>query len=444
MNKKPFKKKFPFLSYSSQVIFKKNSQNVSATTFIQDIQSICQLFKTLSCQKIALCFKDSYYFSVALFACFCSCKIPILLPNNQKGTRIKFAHEYEILLDDYNIQGLLNHYCLKKTNHQIIPNLRQQLILFTSGSSGTPKKISRTLEQLILEITVLNQQFIHQNNLYEIYSTVSHQHVYGLIFNILWPLLKGNIIHLPMVNYPEQLQSISKNLNPVILVSSPAMLKRLSAEKIPKANMIIFSSGGPLHQETAQNTFNIFQHYPIEILGSTETGAIAYRTQKENNTIWTTLKQVQIKSDKHTQTLSVKSPFFNYVKAYFQMGDVVKLISKYQFELLDRQDRIVKIEEKRISLVEIEQLLIQHCDVQDAYAMVLQNHRQFIAVIIELSEFGKKYLIEHRKLHLNQKFQQYLANYFEPILLPKKFRYVSNIPTNAQGKHVLSELKNLF
>ena len=49
---------------------------------------------------------------------------------------------------------------------------------------------------------------------------------------------------------------------------------------------LIFSSGSALAYDTAQKTEKLMKSVPIEILGSTETGGIAYRTQ--NNDDWWT------------------------------------------------------------------------------------------------------------------------------------------------------------
>ena len=47
-------------------------------------------------------------------------------------------------------------------------------------------------------------------------------------------------------------------------------------------NIVIFSSGGPLSRETALQIAEVCGQAPIEVLGSTETGGIAFRQQ----TLW--------------------------------------------------------------------------------------------------------------------------------------------------------------
>ncbi|MCV6071529.1 AMP-binding protein, partial [Escherichia coli] len=72
-----------------------------------------------------------------------------------------------------------------------------------------------------------------------------------------------------------------------MLVSSPALLKRLNEEHNPVAIRCVFSSGGPLPNQAAQHSHLLFGSLPIEVFGSTETGGIAYRQQHVASTPWT-------------------------------------------------------------------------------------------------------------------------------------------------------------
>jgi acyl-coenzyme A synthetase/AMP-(fatty) acid ligase len=62
------------------------------------------------------------------------------------------------------------------------------------------------------------------------------------------------------------------------------------------------------------------------------------------------------------------------------------------FELLGRKDRIVKIEEKRVSLQAIEASLSGSTYVQEARAVVLEGARTEIAAVIVLSAAGTELL----------------------------------------------------
>ena len=45
---------------------------------------------------------------------------------------------------------------------------------------------------------------------------------------------------------------------------------------------------------------------------------------------------------------------------------------------------------------------------------------------------------------LNYLLRKYLLDYFEPVLLPRKWRYLDRLPFNSQGKLNKKEIYNLF
>ena len=319
------------------------------------------------------------------------------------------------------------------------------ITFFTSGSTGTPKKITRTLKQLVCEIETFEQMFGGIMGDSVIYSTVSHQHIYGLLFTILWPLHTGRRLNQTPLNYPEQIiEVINNSSSPLTLISSPAILKRLHNLKSKQRTITIFSSGGMLEKTDADQVNDSLGSYPIEVLGSTETSGVAYRQQKlPDNNSWQPLPGVELSLEPNDNCLVVRSPFFDSDDG-FTMGDMAQIHQDGRFDLLGRADRIVKIEEKRVSLAEIEKRLTQSEFVAEAYALKLESHRQYIGSIITLTRKGQESLEKNGKLWLNNCLKIMLSEHIERLLVPKQFRYVEKIPTNSQGKFVLVELKQLF
>ncbi len=56
------------------------------------------------------------------------------------------------------------------------------LVLYTSGSTGTAQAIPKKLAQLGAEVAALETQFGALLGAADITATVSHQHIYGLLF----------------------------------------------------------------------------------------------------------------------------------------------------------------------------------------------------------------------------------------------------------------------
>src|SRR5262249_57841827 len=97
------------------------------------------------------------------------------------------------------------------------------LVLFTSGSTGAPQAIPKKLFQLFREVATLEAQFGQLLGGSEIIATVSHQHIYGLLFNVLWPLTAGRAIQAREYYFPPELIA-APPARPPPSVSYPAHL----------------------------------------------------------------------------------------------------------------------------------------------------------------------------------------------------------------------------
>ncbi len=115
------------------------------------------------------------------------------------------------------------------------------------------------------------------------------------------------------------------------------------------------------------------------------------------------------------------------------------------FTLLGRQDRIVKLAEKRVSLDEVERRLRALDWVAEAVVLPLeQGARQSLAAELVLSAEGER---QWRRLgggNFLLDLRQQLRPWLEPVALPRRVRCVAALPRNSQGKLPYLELKELF
>jgi acyl-coenzyme A synthetase/AMP-(fatty) acid ligase len=130
---------------------------------------------------------------------------------------------------------------------------------------------------------------------------------------------------------------------------------------------------------------------------------------------------------------------------WHRMGDKVRLESSRSFELLGRGDHIVKIEEKRVSLAEIEQRAMELPEVTDAAATALEyGARQYVGLALQLSDSGKQALEKLGRQALGKRLRTALGDRLDPVAVPKKLRYVDVIPVNPQGKRQPAVIRALF
>jgi acyl-CoA synthetase (AMP-forming)/AMP-acid ligase II/3-hydroxymyristoyl/3-hydroxydecanoyl-(acyl carrier protein) dehydratase len=317
------------------------------------------------------------------------------------------------------------------------------LVLYTSGTTGNAQPISKKLAQLASEVATLEKQFGASLDTADIISTVSHQHIYGLLFNVLWPLAAQRAIHAQSFSYYEELER-TLAVREAVLVSSPAHLKRLPENpawtRAATRLRAVFSSGGPLSFDVTRECVRLLGQVPIEVYGSSETGGIAYRQQeKAAYEPWTPLPGVNWRVNPRDQVIEVSSahlPDKNWVR----LADRVEPATNSQFILGGRVDQIAKIEGKRISLQAIESLLTASPWVRAARVLVLEGRRQKVAVFVVTSESGRKELIVKGRRVFSGLLRNLLSESIEPVGLPRIWRYLDALPVNAQGKTTHAEL----
>jgi acyl-coenzyme A synthetase/AMP-(fatty) acid ligase len=396
-------------------------------------------------ERWAVDLDDTFQFAGALLGCWAANKTPVLAPRALLESA-ELAIDGTIQADDRETR------CGRRICWQRLAAvgdlvneipLHADLVLYTSGSTGVPKEVRRRVHNVEAELAVLEALWGPTIGACRVYSTVSHRHVYGMLFRTLWPLLNRRPFATFDLEYPEHL--VDGRGDGHALISSPALLKRIG--HLPSravAWRAVFSSGGLLIGDVAADATRVLGACPIEVLGSTETSGVAWRQQTDSRaTRWTTMPTVETRA-KEGEPLEVRSPFTGQVE-WLRMGDLARPTSEGRFELLGRGDHLAKIEDKRVSLAEIERYLLENPWVRDAAAVALTDAaRQYIGVVLHLTEAGARELEQRGRRAFNGLLKESLRGKIEPIALPRKFRYVDQVPTDTQGKRQHAKLSELF
>ncbi|HRE16019.1 MAG TPA: hypothetical protein PLW86_02995 [Rhodocyclaceae bacterium] len=184
----------------------------------------------------------------------------------------------------------------------------------------------------------------------------------------------------------------------------------------------------------AQNFADGWGQAPHEVFGSTESGGIAWRQQTDGNTAWTPLPEVRIAVD-DDGALRVRSPFLDN-DGSLRMEDGIALLPDGRFVLSGRLDRIVKIEEKRLALPDLESRLAAHpwvSAVTSAPVLTSNGRRTVIGALIVPNAKGWTAITQNRR-QATENLRAYLAQHFDHVLLPRRWRFVDALPYNERGK----------
>ncbi|HIE77363.1 MAG TPA: AMP-dependent synthetase [Candidatus Thioglobus sp.] len=422
-------------------------ESISYNRFKQAVKQLIPGFLNVQQENIAIYYDQAYPFAVNLFALLHSNKKVWITANNTQATADKLIAQGCLLWGEWQGRELMltdveRH---NKADLAVLDINKQLFTIFTSGSSGQAKAITKSLRQFQTEIETLENYWGQQLADAQVLATVSHQHIYGLLFRVLWPLAARRCFHSDMYLSPEPLLKRAKDIS-TCWVASPAQLKRLD-ELTPwqdiSALSTVFSSGGDLPLATAQQIHQHSQQKVIEVYGSSETGGIAWR-QSVDNAAWTLFDKMTITISKG-HIAHLVSPYLLPLGA-FVLDDIIEPINQNQFILLGRKDRIVKIEEKRLSLDELEQSLNTSLWVTQSHTLVLKGTRDKIAAVTVLSDLAIEQLQLQGRSQLIKQIRQHLLNRFESVVLPRKWLFIQALPYTAQGKinqQLLTELLSL-
>lgn len=411
--------------------------STSFNQFWQDVALQAAAIAQMENLTWALWEADSYEFLFLFFAALLAKKQILLPPNRVRELEQDFAAQQIYFLKRQNTEKVVR---LSLTLDDTFLE-QAQLYFYTSGSTGEPKKIPRTLRQLLNEVQGLSQSFSFDEHATAI-ATVSHQHIYGLLFKLLLPLATGRSFYNPQMAFPEDVVQAQKQLETMglsnYLISSPALLKRWTTDVVLQHCQMVFSSGGKLESGVRP----LLNRPIIEVLGSSETGGIAHRAKDED--AWTAFSNVAIRIE--DQQLMVKSNHA-YENDWITTGDGAAWADAtcQIFKLLGRTDRIVKLEEKRLSLDAIEQSIQALDVVKQCHVLVFEHEqRQMLGCIVVLTEQAREQLKQQGKSAFVSHLKQQLKDSLETIAIPRQWRFLSQLPQNTQSKLNKNYLKTLF
>jgi acyl-CoA synthetase (AMP-forming)/AMP-acid ligase II/3-hydroxymyristoyl/3-hydroxydecanoyl-(acyl carrier protein) dehydratase len=399
---------------------------------------------------------NAYALAVGVFAALHAGGHAVLPANLQRGHLTDLAAKVDgVVTSSVDLAGAVNIFDTPPAGALIdlepLDPENAKIILHTSGTTGDPVAEAKPLRCFDAEIRDLTQTFAPFRN-ETVHATVPPYHIYGLLFRVLWPLATARAFSMRLISYPEQLSSAAQESEGCMLVSSPAFLKRvlpvLDLNHLKTRLGAVFSSGGPLSSDVAAQYNATLTKPVVEVYGSTETGGIAYRstTNADAPEPWHPLPSVTVAIDSDDGILSVRSPFLPQGD-WHQTSDRASLQPDGRFVLAGRADRIVKLEEQRVSLTEIERRL-DACNLVET-ARVVQlpvdaGKRQILGAVVEPTTDGWDKLATKGRRALRGILMDELKSHLTAIALPRQWRFVTRLPEDGRGKTSDAALLMLF
>lgn len=307
--------------------------------------------------------------------------------------------------------------------------------IFSSGSTGEPSVSTKTGQQLLGEAEFLAQTFGVGASARVISSVPAH-HIYGLLFGVLVPLLGGGAFFTDAPSFGRSLGESIREGRANVLCSVPPHLHGMQVlDRTDVATLErVFCSGARLPSEDAAALRVGLGLEVTEVLGSTETGGMAWRLASQAPA-WTPLPGVQITADEQG-TLLVDSPFLgDGCERPHRTKDSIRMLDATRFEHIARTDSIVKVGGERVSLAEVEQHLRSVPGVRDATVLAVDDpgpRQSQIWAVVAGAELAP------------QEIRRSLAGRLDAVAVPRRIACVDSLPREATGKLQREVLLGLF
>lgn len=350
----------------------------------------------------------------------------------------KFLSRQKMVLFDPNHKHLLEFYNSRDINTlediQKV-NATSRLLFFTSGSSGFPVGAFKSIDNLLGEVKSL-KKVLAQKEIQKVVVTVPFVHIYGILAGLLLPLELGDVRLVIKEDFlPYELLEEAQE-KATLVITTPVFIKALA--KLPtQANLedtLFVSSTAPLLSDDVKAFKEKYATNLIQLFGSTETGGIAYKIGSDIR--WRALEGVEIGSD--NERLSVHSP---YISSYLLKEKIEEIEQPYitedivevegnSFILIGRSNKLIKIAGKRISALQIENLLEEIPGVKRAVVGLIHKKEllrsEQIAITLEAT----------RKI-TKQEIKEKLSQNYGIITIPFQVNYVDKIHLSAMNKKVI-------
>jgi len=436
-------------------------QVVGWSQFRRDVAALCERLSEGPQGGWVLLTEDAYAFVVGLFGLWHAGRYAVSPPNSQPGALRELQKTALGVLSDRSdwfphAEVLDPLVASSSADPEKLTPLDPEafaLELYTSGTTGANKPVPKQIRHLEEEVRELMAIWDDRIGPARVFATASHQHLYGMLFGVLWPIASGRSFEAQHLLHMGELLPRMQAAGDCVLASVPTHLRRIAhharAAELRSSCRTIFSSGGPLPIDVAHDVARAAGHAPVEVFGSTETGGIAFRSQQpgEGESLWAPFPRASLRCDPADGTLRVRSPFASVEVrgAEFVTSDRVVIQPDGRFSLLGRADRVVKVAAKRLDLAAMEPHLRGHPWVDEVALTTLDRDGEpRVAAAIVPSRAGTDAIEREGRGAFGAALRRRLAEDWDPVLHPRYWRVVATLPEDEQGKLTRAALDRLF
>ncbi len=337
----------------------------------------------------------------------------------------------------------------------------EAIYLYSTGSTGKPKRVSRTHFNLVA-LADNHTQTVGWTEKDRILFTVPISHTYGLGNFISAVKVGASIYVLGEFNRNKvidliEIESIS------IFPAVPFMLNVLAETLLHKPRdfssiKLVISAGAPLSKEIFYKFHEKFGIYPRQLYGSTETGVISINIsediEEKFDSVGLPVRNVEVKilrengsqTDKNEDgEITIKSPSMTtsyyglpeetekaFRNGYYFTGDLGKIDERDYIYIVGRKKLFINVAGNKVDPAEVENLLLTHPKVKEVAVLGIKD--------IYGSESVKAVIVTKANMEIREVYD-YCRGHISDFKIPRIVEFRDDIPKSPTGKVLRQHLK---
>ena len=350
----------------------------------------------------------------------------------------------------------------KKNSLRVSINPHDEAIyLYSTGSTGKPKRVSRT-HLNIIALANNHTETIGWSEEDRILLSIPMSHTYGF-GNFISAIKAGACIYTVEGFNRRKIFDLIERERITVFPAVPFMLEALANTPFPRpidfsSLKFVISAGAPLSKETFERFFKRFQIPPRQLYGSTETGVIAINLSKdiENrfSSVGQPVKNVEVKIFREDGSqadigeigeIAVKSPSMttgyhdlpeetqrSFRNGYYFTGDLGKIDEDGYIYIVGRKKLFINISGNKVDPQEVENVISRHPKVREVAVVGIRERDEKEAV--------KAVIVPKEKLEAREIYE-FCRGKISDFKIPRIIEFREKLPKSPTGKVLREKLR---
>ncbi len=336
----------------------------------------------------------------------------------------------------------------------------EAIYLYSTGSTGKPKRVSRTHKNLIA-LAENHTSTVNWTAGDSLLFVVPVSHTYGFGNFISAVRVGAYIIFQDGFNRRKVIEVLDKykvNVFPAV----PFMIDMLSKTRVEESLDIsslhfVLSAGAPLSRESFFGFKEKFGVYPRQLYGSSETGVISINVgediEKRYNSVGKPVQNVEVRivdgmgedcpansvGEIIVRSRSMTTGYHNlpeetakaFKKGYYYTGDLGKFDDEGYIYIVGRKKLFINISGNKIDPIEVERVIISNDKIDEAVVIGINDNRggEYVkAIVVQRNEISTRELME------------FCRDRLAGFKIPKIIEFRDSLPKSPTGKILRNKL----